>query len=129
MREMKKEETKAAKDASDQEEGIGGKDTDEEESHDSGPGEAESSKVEEGVVKAEKADDAEKEPLSYQEYNARKAKKQQTARSVKKGEATLSCGTCYEEFPSRNKLFDHLKETNHAMFKEDKGGKKKKGKK
>ncbi|XP_068191511.1 dnaJ homolog subfamily C member 21 isoform X3 [Antennarius striatus] len=29
-------------------------------------------------------------------------------------EANLCCVTCYEEFPTRNKLFDHLKASGHA---------------
>jgi DnaJ homolog subfamily A member 5 len=28
----------------------------------------------------------------------------------------LSCATCHEKFPSKNKLFNHLKKTNHSIY-------------
>lgn len=30
--------------------------------------------------------------------------------------ASLHCGVCRQQFPSKNKLFDHLKATKHAIF-------------
>ena len=37
-----------------------------------------------------------------------------TAKSDKKD--SLSCAVCSEQFPSKNKLFEHLKTTKHAIF-------------
>lgn len=37
-------------------------------------------------------------------------------------EEMLNCSTCNEKFTSRNKLFSHLKETNHAAMKNVGGG-------
>eukprot|EP01094_Clydonella_sp_ATCC50884_P008165 TRINITY_DN1745_c5_g1_i1.p1 TRINITY_DN1745_c5_g1~~TRINITY_DN1745_c5_g1_i1.p1 ORF type:complete len:591 (+),score=246.23 TRINITY_DN1745_c5_g1_i1:69-1841(+) len=40
----------------------------------------------------------------------------------------LECGICHREFPTRNKLFAHIRDTGHAELKGPGGKKKKKGK-
>lgn len=42
--------------------------------------------------------------------NKQKSKKQEQMKDI-----PLSCNVCKEEFSSRNKLFSHIKETNHAL--------------
>lgn len=67
----------------------------------------------------ELCDDAKSEAKSVPKPKGKKAK--DTKKSVKVpaepqtvNDVLISCTTCHSEFPSRNKLFDHLKTTGHA---------------
>jgi DnaJ family protein A protein 5 len=48
------------------------------------------------------------EPMNH--LNVKESKK-----NKKKKEDSLICNVCKEEFGSRNKLFEHIKETGHAL--------------
>ncbi|XP_049718065.1 dnaJ homolog subfamily C member 21 isoform X2 [Elephas maximus indicus] len=68
---------------------------------------------------AEQCDDPKSETKSVPKPKGKKAK--DTKKSVKipvepqtMGDVLISCTTCHDEFPSRNKLFEHLKATGHA---------------
>nr|KAF6440353.1 DnaJ heat shock protein family (Hsp40) member C21 [Rousettus aegyptiacus] len=67
----------------------------------------------------ELCDDPKSEAKSVSKPKGKKAK--DTKKSVKvpaepqtMNDVLISCTTCHSEFPSRNKLFDHLKATGHA---------------
>ncbi|KAF5912148.1 hypothetical protein HPG69_003424 [Diceros bicornis minor] len=67
----------------------------------------------------ELCDDPKSEAKSVPKPKEKKAK--ETKKSVKVpadpqtlSDVLISCTTCHSEFPSRNKLFDHLKATGHA---------------
>ncbi|XP_040833391.1 dnaJ homolog subfamily C member 21 [Ochotona curzoniae] len=70
------------------------------------------------VESAEPCSDPKNEPKSVAKPKGKKTK--DTKKSVRVPaepqavSAVLSCTTCHSEFPSRNKLFDHLKATGHA---------------
>ncbi|XP_065730553.1 dnaJ homolog subfamily C member 21 isoform X1 [Phocoena phocoena] len=66
----------------------------------------------------ERCDDPKSEAKSVSKPKGKKAK--DTKKSVRvpaelqTSDVLISCTTCHSEFPSRNKLFDHLKATGHA---------------
>ncbi|XP_049563966.1 dnaJ homolog subfamily C member 21 isoform X2 [Orcinus orca] len=67
----------------------------------------------------ERCDDPKSEDKSVSKPKGKKAK--DTKKSVRVpaelqtvSDVLISCTTCHSEFPSRNKLFDHLKATGHA---------------
>ncbi|XP_065730554.1 dnaJ homolog subfamily C member 21 isoform X2 [Phocoena phocoena] len=67
----------------------------------------------------ERCDDPKSEAKSVSKPKGKKAK--DTKKSVRVpaelqtvSDVLISCTTCHSEFPSRNKLFDHLKATGHA---------------
>ncbi|EGC30171.1 hypothetical protein DICPUDRAFT_41822 [Dictyostelium purpureum] len=49
------------------------------------------------------------------EKREKKAEKKQQQQSQQKEGESLFCNVCKGEFPTRNKLFQHIKETNHAQ--------------
>ncbi|GAV07702.1 hypothetical protein RvY_17511 [Ramazzottius varieornatus] len=65
---------------------------------------------------------AEAEPLvEVEEYVSRnKSKKEKKTKQTQKKvqELGTKCGVCRQAFPTRNKLFDHIKSTGHALLKE-----------
>ncbi|XP_057566067.1 dnaJ homolog subfamily C member 21 isoform X2 [Hippopotamus amphibius kiboko] len=73
-----------------------------------------------GVTEAvELCDDPKSEAKSVSKPKGKKAKDAKKSVKVpaepqKMGDVLISCTTCHSEFPSRNKLFDHLKATGHA---------------
>ena len=77
-------------------------------------------------------DAAEESDDKYGKKSKKKATKNEQGNKISKSKANrdadsvddiaLSCAVCKEIFPSKNKLFDHLKATKHAIFVEKGSG-------
>ena len=69
------------------------------------------------------------EEIAVKKEKKKKTGKETTKRTVdSKEDSELECQICRETFPSRNKLFQHIKATNHAVLVEKSSSKKTKGK-
>ncbi|KAI5286855.1 hypothetical protein KEM54_006452 [Ascosphaera aggregata] len=78
-----------------------------------------------------KLDDAKTKGEAEPVFKAGKAKQKRARRAAKAtatGEPEIKCGVCHEEFTSKTKLFNHIREKDHAQLKtvdqKSKGGKK-----
>ena len=69
------------------------------------------------------------EEIAVKREKKKKTGKETTKRTAdSKEDSELECQICRETFPSRNKLFQHIKATNHAVLVEKSSSKKTKGK-
>nr|XP_039249682.1 dnaJ homolog subfamily C member 21-like [Styela clava] len=77
------------------------------------------STTESNTVNTQNSDNASKEPNTKKNKNKRQKQTQSNTNKDTPNSESLGCGKCNRVFHSRNKLFQHLKQTGHSLPLED----------